>query len=133
MKEAHNCLGEILEIIDKVRIECPWVRKRTVDEHVKTIKEELAEVEQAIENKDYENLSEELGDLLWDVLLLMRICKDEKKIDIKHTLTILKEKMIRRRPYIYGNEKAETPEEVLAIWNRIKKEEKLLASRSKSV
>jgi len=126
MKEAHGQLLEVIDILEKVCGEdgCPWVKAQTAAKHIQELKKELAEVESALQKGDNENLAEELGDVLWDILMLIRICEDEQNIDVKKSLTILRDKMIRRRPYLFGEETAETAEDALRIWNRVKAEEK---------
>jgi len=126
MKEEHSHLIEVLNIVERVRGEkgCPWIKEQTAEKHIKELKSEIEEVETALKNNDLENLSEELGDVLYDVLLLIKICEDEKNIDIKKTLITIRDKIIRRKPYVFGNEKAATAEEASKIWRRIKEEEK---------
>lgn len=126
MKEAHNHLLEVLDIIEHVRGEngCPWVREQDPNSLVTNVQDELNEVKEALQKNDLDNLAEELGDVLWDVLMLIKVCEDEHAIDVKQSLIDLRDKMIRRRPYVFGNEKAETVEEALAIWKRVKEEEK---------
>lgn len=124
MKEHHIHILEILEIISRCQAECPWTKVQKPEEIIAQAKSELAEVETALANNDMANLEEELGDVLYDILLLMSVCKVHKNIDVKKSLTMLRDKMIRRKPYLYGDEKAETVEDVLRIWKRVKEEEK---------
>ena len=88
------------------------------------MKKEVKEVGEAIENGDKDNLEEELGDVLWDVLMLIKISEDEYGFKLEDIIDVICKKMIRRKPYIFGNEKAETPEEAVKIWKRVKEEEK---------
>ena len=90
----------------------------------KYIREEAEEVAQAVSGGDRAAISEELGDLLFNILHAARIGEEEGAFDISAVLTGVRDKIVRRHPHVFGDAQASTTEEVLAHWNRIKAEEK---------
>lgn len=121
MKEKFE---ELVNINKKLRKECPWDRKQDFDTFRKTVIEEAKEVAEAIEKKDYENLKEELGDLLQNIVFISKIAEDKDLFTIKEVLQGIIEKLIRRHPHIFGSSKAETPDDVIKIWKKVKENEK---------
>ena len=117
-------LDDILELIERCRMGCPWDRDQTIKSLKKDLKDEFEEVIQAIEKEDNENLKEEIGDLIWSLLLLTQIAKEERLFNIKDVLKYTRDKIIRRHPHVFGNEKAETPEDAIRICNKVKEREK---------
>jgi len=125
-KTSIKSFKKIISLVEQLRGEngCPWVKQETAKKHFEELKKEIQEVEEAIENGDKNNLEEELGDVLWDVLMLIKISEDEYEFKVEDIIDGICKKMIRRKPYIFGNEKANTPEEAVKIWKRVKEEEK---------
>jgi len=103
---------------------CPWDRLQTHKSLLKYLKEESKEVEQAVKNNDYNNLKEELGDILLQVIFHAQIAEENGYFDIYDVLRTLQNKLIRRHPHVYGKKKLKTAEEVLLSWDRIKRKEK---------
>jgi len=125
-KTSIESLKKMISLIEQLRGEngCPWVKKQTFIKHFDELKKEVQEVEDAIGNGDKNNIEEELGDVLWDVLMLIKISEDEYGFKLEDLIDVICKKMIRRKPYIFGDEKAGTPEEAVKIWKRVKEEEK---------
>ncbi len=117
---------KLVDILEQLRGEhgCPWDKKQTHETLLKYLFEESEEYKQAVLNKDYENMKEELGDVLLQVIFHAQIAKENKMFDIYDVLDTINEKMIRRHPHVFGNSKAKTEEEIRAEWHRIKAEEK---------
>ena len=111
---------------------CKWDRAQTHETLIKNLKEESQEVINAIQNKDDENLCEELGDLLLQVLFHAHIAQEQKRFTLAQIINGLNKKLIRRHPHVFGKKKASTPEEALAMWKAAKAKEKLLKARRKS-
>src|SRR5262245_45336165 len=86
--------------------------------------EEVYEVLEAIENDDFDGLSEELGDLLLHVVFHAHLAKEVGRFDIKTVIEKISDKLVRRHPHVFGNESASTPEEVIKNWEAIKAQEK---------
>ena len=118
---------QLVGIIAELRSDhgCPWDRAQTHESMIKCLRDECEEVVEAIEKKDDENLCEELGDVLLQVLLHAQIATEEKRFDINDVIDGLSKKMIRRHPHVFGGApQAQTPEEGLANWKAIKEKEK---------
>ncbi len=117
---------EITKLIERCRSEkgCPWDRDQTIESLKKDLKDEYEEVIQAIEKGDNENLKEEIGDLIWTLLLMVQIAKEKKIFNIRDVLKYTRDKIVRRHPHVFGDEKAETPKDALRISNKVKEMEK---------
>ena len=103
---------------------CPWDREQTFDSIKRHTLEETYEVLEAIEDRDWPALCEELGDLLLQPVFYAQMATDEGLFAIEDSLRAINEKLIRRHPHIFGEVKAETAEAVLTNWDAIKKQEK---------
>lgn len=111
---------ELVEIVEKLRIECPWDREQTNDSIKAATIEEAYEVVEAIDEKDYEELKIELGDLLLHVIFHSVIAEGEKKFKLENVIDSIKEKLIRRHPHVFGDVKVSGSEEVKKNWESIK-------------
>ena len=116
---------ELVKIAKKLRGPngCPWDKSRQVSDLKEDLIEEAEEVAEAIDNKDDENLKEELGDLLFNIILLAVIAEEEGRFSMKGILDDIAEKIVRRHTWVFGDDKASTPEEALAIWAQNKAKE----------
>lgn len=104
---------------------CPWDKKQTHESLIKCLQNESQELIDAIHNKDDENMKEELGDVLLQVLMHAQIAQEEGKFDIEDVLAYLNEKLHRRHPHVFGSHaKAATAEEALAVWREMKQKER---------
>ena len=103
---------------------CPWDREQTFDTIKPYTLEETYEVLEAIDARDWNELTGELGDLLLQVLFYAEIAAEEKHFTIDDVLDRLSDKLIDRHPHVFGEVKAETPGEVLRNWQALKAEEK---------
>ncbi|WP_457621687.1 nucleoside triphosphate pyrophosphohydrolase [Persephonella sp.] len=117
---------EVVDIVKKLRKECPWDREQTNQSIKNNLIEEAYELFEAIESDDDEAMIEELGDLLLQVVFHSQIKKDEGSFDINDVLENLKEKLIRRHPHVFGNVKYSQleGEDHLKKWEAIKEKEK---------
>lgn len=117
---------DLLDIIETLRNPggCPWDREQTHESLKSALLEEYYEVIDAIENKDEDALIEELGDVLLQVVFHASIGKEDGYFDIMDVIGGISNKMINRHPHVFGNEEANTSEQVLVNWDEIKKEEK---------
>ncbi|MFH2202480.1 MAG: MazG nucleotide pyrophosphohydrolase domain-containing protein [Elusimicrobiota bacterium] len=105
---------------------CPWDREQTHASLLKYLREETREVSRAVKNEDWDNLREELGDVLLQVLFHAEIAREAGRFDIYDVLTTLKSKLIRRHPHVFGKTRGKkmTPLEVVRRWNILKAKEK---------
>lgn len=117
---------DLLDIIETLRNPggCPWDRDQTHESLKSALLEECYEVIDAIENEDEDALIEELGDVLLQVVFHASIGKEDGYFDIMDVIGGISNKMINRHPHVFGNEEANTSEQVLVNWDEIKKEEK---------
>lgn len=125
---------ELLDIIAQLRGEqgCPWDREQTHESLIPCLRNECEEVVQAIEECDDENLCEELGDVLLQVLLHARIAEEEGRFAMKDVVHGLAEKMIRRHPHVFAGEECGSREQNQRRWEEIKREEKEAKKRRKA-
>src|SRR6202142_4644623 len=103
---------------------CPWDREQTFDSIKPYTLEETYEVIEAIDNRDWDELTGELGDLLLQVLFYSQMAKDQGTFSIDEVLDRLSSKLVDRHPHVFGDVKAETSSEVLQNWQALKAEEK---------
>ena len=128
--EKKYTFEELTEIIKTLRSEngCPWDREQTHTSLKPCMTEEAAELLAGIRiydtTGDYDNMREELGDILLQVVMHSQIANEEGLFSIEDVITKISEKMIRRHPHVFGDVKADTAEEVLSNWDEIKKKEK---------
>lgn len=117
---------ELLDIIAELRGDhgCPWDKAQTHESMIPCLRDECEEVVQAIEQKDDENLCEELGDVLLQVLLHAQIAKEEGRFCMEDVVDTLAKKMVRRHPHVFGEEKFDSMEQNKRRWEEIKKAEK---------
>lgn len=119
-------LEELIEVIRVLRSEngCVWDRAQTHESLRPNMLEEAYEAVDAINKGDILNLREELGDVLLQVLLHSQIASESNEFNIEDVAKELKDKLIHRHPHVFGTDKADTPEEVVKNWERLKQEEK---------
>ena len=104
---------------------CPWDKKQTHESLIKCLQNESQELIDAINNKDDENMKEELGDVLLQVLIHSQIAAEEGKFTIDDVIQGLYDKLHRRHPHVFGEHaKAASPEEALAVWREVKRKER---------
>ena len=124
--EKKYTYEELLNIVAELRGEhgCPWDKAQTHESLIKCLQEESGEVIEAIQKKDDENLCEELGDVLLQVLMHSQIAAEGQRFTIEDVVDMLAKKLVRRHPHLFGDQKALTPEEGLASWEAVKRMEK---------
>ena len=132
MKE-HYTMDEFLEVVRRLRADdgCPWDREQTHESLKKCLKDECEEVIEAIDNNDYENLLEELGDILLQLVMHSQIATEEGKFNFDDVVTNVSRKMIRRHPHVFGKEESETGD--ATTWEEIKALEKELKKKTPQI
>lgn len=126
-RRAHFAtLRTLIAIAKKLRSPtgCPWDRKKTIENLLPDLLVEVKEVEEAIQKGDMKNLREELGDVLFNMVLLCVIAEEEGKFTMDEVLKGIAEKIVSRHTWVFGKDKASTPEEALALWGKNKSKEK---------
>ncbi len=122
--EKLEAFSRMLDLMDKLRAECPWDRKQTKESiRVNTI-EEVYELSESILSNDDKEQREELGDLLLHIVFYAKMAEEQEAFDIADVCNFLCDKMIARHPHVYGEAVADSSEEVLKNWALIKIKEK---------
>ncbi|WP_104024271.1 nucleoside triphosphate pyrophosphohydrolase [Vibrio hyugaensis] len=103
---------------------CPWDLKQTFDTIVPHTIEETYEVVDAIQNRDWPNLQEELGDLLFQVIFYSQMAKEQGLFDFSDVVETVNEKLTRRHPHVFSDVEFESDEEINANWEAEKAKEK---------
>ncbi|WP_327324056.1 nucleoside triphosphate pyrophosphohydrolase [Streptomyces sp. NBC_01210] len=119
-------LIDLVQVMDRIRLECPWSSQQTHKGLAKYGIEEAYELVEAIEDGDRDELREELGDVLLQVVFHARIAEEDQDepFSIDDVAGTIVEKLIHRHPHVFGDESAETPEDVKEHWLRTKAIEK---------
>ena len=121
---------KLRETVRRLRAEdgCPWDREQSHESLKPEVIEEAAEVICGInvyeQTGNYENLKEELGDLLLQIVMHAQIAEEEGIFTLDDVISGITEKMVRRHPHVFGNKKVSGSEEVLVNWEEIKRKEK---------
>jgi tetrapyrrole methylase family protein/MazG family protein len=113
---------DLKNIVAELRVKCPWDRKQTHESLIKNLVEETYEVIEAIEEKDFNALKEELGDLLLQVVFHSKLAEEKGYFNIDEVIDFLCKKLIVRHPHVFGDAKNEnlSAEEVLKRWEKSK-------------
>lgn len=129
-KAAKNFL-ELLDIVERLRGPdgCPWDKEQTHESLLPYFIEEAYEVLESVDEKDWINLQEELGDVLLHIALQTQIAKEGGKFNIIDSLKTVNEKLIRRHPHVFGDKKAKGSSDAKQNWERMKHVEKKRESR----
>lgn len=121
--EAINEFKRLLEIMLRLRKECPWDRAQT-NETLRTMTiEEVYELSDAILENDDKKIKEELGDIMLHLMFYSIIADEKDSFDITDVLKVLNEKLIRRHPHIFGDVTINNANEVKQNWEKIKLDE----------
>lgn len=117
---------DLKEIMAKLRSEegCPWDRAQTHESLEKHLVEECGEVLEAIDNQDAENLCEELGDLLFQIMSHSEIEKEKGTFTVDNVVDGICKKMVRRHPHVFGTAKERSKAPDPDFWEEIKWREK---------
>ncbi|CAL9308481.1 Nucleoside triphosphate pyrophosphohydrolase [Streptomyces sp. enrichment culture] len=128
-------LLDLVQVMDRIRAECPWSSRQTHEGLAKYGIEEAYELVEAIEAGDREELREELGDVLLQVVFHSRIAEEDPDapFSVDDVAGGIVAKLIHRHPHVFGDERAETPEDVKEHWLRTKAEEKRRTSITEGV
>lgn len=121
-------LLDLVEVMDRLRRECPWTIEQTHSTLSPYLLEEAHETLEALDSGDSEHLREELGDLLMQIVFHARIAAETEGWDIDDVAAGIAAKLIRRSPHVFAGAEAQTADEVDAAWQRIKATEKQRSS-----
>jgi len=114
---------KLVDIMKKLRNECPWDKEQTHDSIKAATLEETHELIEAIDNKDFDEMRGELGDILLHIVFHSEIASETNKFNINDVIDGITEKLIRRHPHVFGEAKVKDNSEILYNWEKIKLEE----------
>ncbi len=120
MENNGSAFERLVNIMDELRQKCPWDRKQTIHTLRSMTIEETYELADGIIEEDWQNIKEELGDLLLHIVFYARIAKEQSKFTLEEVIETLCNKLIVRHPHIYGNVKVQNEEDVKKNWEAIK-------------
>ena len=124
MEERKEAFGRLLEIMERLRAECPWDKKQTLESLRHLTIEETYELADAIIKNDLQEIKKELGDILLHIVFYAKIGEEKEAFDIKDVLDAICDKLIYRHPHIFGNVEANDAETVSQNWEALKLKEK---------
>ena len=125
-EDSLDTFEALVNIIERLRSPggCPWDREQTHASLKRNILEECYEVLEAIDSGDSAKLSEELGDILVQVVFHTQIAREAREFRVEDTLTAVNRKLIRRHPHVFGDAVVTDAREVERNWERLKEEER---------
>lgn len=123
-EEQKQAFERLLDIMDRLRVECPWDKKQTLESIRHLSIEEVYELSEAILEKDDEAIKEELGDVLLHIVFYSKIEDERNLFDIKDVCDKICDKLIYRHPHIFGDTQVKNEKEVLENWEKLKLKEK---------
>ena len=123
-EEKLEAFGRLLDVLENLRVKCPWDRKQTFESLRPNTIEEAYELCDALMKSDYKNICKELGDVLEHVIFYSILGSEQQKFDIADVCNKESDKLIFRHPHVYGDQVAESAGEVLQTWEQMKLKEK---------
>ena len=116
--------GRLLDVLERLRAECPWDRKQTLQTLRHLTIEETYELSDAIIRDDLNDVKKELGDVFLHLVFYAKIASETGHFDVADVLNAQCEKLIFRHPHIYGDAQADTEDDVKRNWEQLKLKEK---------
>ena len=123
-EEVLNRFGKLLDIMDRLREECPWDREQTLGTLRTLTIEETYELSEAILKNDLQEISKELGDILLHIVFYAKIGQEQEVFDMGDVISQLSDKLIYRHPHVFGDVKAGNADKVIQNWEHLKTREK---------
>lgn len=122
--EKLEAFGRLLDVLDILRVKCPWDAKQTNESLRPNTIEEVFELADALISNDDSNTRKELGDVLLHILFYSKIAEEKDRFDIADVCSSLTDKLIFRHPHVFGNVNADNADKVARNWEEIKLKEK---------
>lgn len=123
-KDKTEAFGELLDVLDQLRVKCPWDAKQTNESLRSNTIEETYELADALLSDSTPDIRKELGDLLLHIIFYAKIADEKQQFDIADVCNSLRDKLIFRHPHVFGTQKVNGTEEVLQNWEQLKLKEK---------
>lgn len=124
MDKRLEAFGRLLDVMDELRVKCPWDREQTIPSLRNNTIEETFELADAITDMDMAGIKEELGDLLLHIVFYSKIADEQGAFDIADVANRISDKLIYRHPHVFGDVEAADPEAVKKNWEDLKLREK---------
>lgn len=126
MSDSNTLFLDLASTVKQLRSPegCPWDKRQTTASLVKYLHSEFSELLEAIENNDAENICEELGDLLFLIVMVAQINSESGTFDISQVVKGIDQKLIRRHPHVFAGVKISSEQELREQWEKIKAAEK---------
>ena len=122
-EKAAEAFARLVKIMDDLREKCPWDRKQTVETLRPLTIEETYELADAITDKDWKGIKEEIGDLMLHMVFYAKIGAEQQQFTLEEALHGICDKLVSRHPHIYGDIKVKDEEEVKQNWEKLKLKE----------
>lgn len=123
-QQKMEAFGQLLDVLDELRVKCPWDRKQTNESLRCNTIEEVYELSNALLNEDVADICKELGDVLLHVIFYAKIADEKAQFDIADVCNSLREKLIFRHPHVFGEVAVNNSTEVEQNWEQLKLKEK---------
>ncbi len=123
-EEKLEAFGKVLDVLDDLRVKCPWDRKQTNESLRPNTIEETYELVDALAADDQANIKKELGDVLLHIAFYSKIASEKEQFDIADVCNALCDKLIFRHPHVFGEVKVDNTDQVLENWEQLKLKEK---------
>lgn len=119
-----EAFARVLDVMDELRVKCPWDAKQTIESIRPLTIEETYELSDAILDNDMPNVCKELGDIMMHIVFYSLIAKEQGKFDVVEVMDKMCDKLIYRHPHVFSTEKVKDAEQVLQNWEQLKTKEK---------
>lgn len=122
-EEKMEAFGRLLDVMNRLRAECPWDQEQTLESLRPNTIEEVHELSDAIIAGNLNELKKELGDVLLHIVFYSKIAQEQNAFDVADVCHSLCDKLIYRHPHIYAQAQADTAEAVVSNWEQLKQKE----------
>lgn len=122
-KKTTDAVARLVDIMDELRVKCPWDREQTIESLRKNTIEETYELVDAIDEGNLDHVREELGDLLLHIVFYSKIGSEKGAFDLSDVANGISDKLVYRHPHVFGDVQADTPGQVKHNWEELKQRE----------
>jgi len=122
-EEKLRKFGELLDIMDELRVKCPWDKEQSMESLRNLTIEEVYELADAILEEDFDEIKKELGDIFLHIVFYSKIGSEKKHFDVGDVLDAINKKLVFRHPHVFGKTKVKNSGEVIENWEEIKLKE----------
>ncbi len=123
-EQKLEAFGKLLDVLDELRVKCPWDAKQTNESLRPNTVEEVMELSDALLGDDVQSIKKELGDVLLHIIFYSKIADEQDRFDVADVCNALREKLVFRHPHVFGSVHVDGADEVTQNWEQIKLKEK---------